>query len=148
MTARIAAVALCLALGSCAHRGKPPLEDLSGRRSLSLFNIQSVHGVRDGDKLVVQVLVSDSSSLLNVDLHFAIGSPTTLQSGAWSWSLPNGLIQGTVAARSITFLGGQDDGPSIGGVFDLIAPTYPTYRLNLPLTVLPRAIVPRNSQAH
>ena len=39
--------------------------------------MQSVRGVRDGDQLAAQVLISDSSSILTLDLHFAIGSPTT-----------------------------------------------------------------------
>ena len=110
-------------------------------RTLSRFTIQSVHGVRDGDRLAAQVLISDSSSILTLDLHFAIGSPTTLQSGDWRWSRPSGLSSGTVSARSVTFLGGQDGPPSIGGTFDL-SPS--TARVNLPLTVLPRVIRQQN----
>lgn len=131
--------ACILLLASCAHREKAPLQDLTGHADLSRFKIQSITGVRDGDRLNAKVLISDSSSVLSVDLHFAIGSPTTLQSGTWRWSLPGGLVGGTVTARSVMFLGGQDDGPSIGGTFDLNAPTYPTYRLTLRLTVLPRS---------
>jgi hypothetical protein len=134
-----------LLLAGCARTDKPPFQDLTGHEDLSRFNIQSVTGVRDGDKLNARALVSDSSSILTVDLHFAIGSPTTLQSGTWNWSRPNTLIEGTVTARSVTFLGGQDGPPSIGGTFDLDAPSYPTYRLTLPLTVLPRPVRPRAS---
>jgi len=138
-------LALALLLAGCARPEKPPLQDLTGHEDLSRFKIQSVTGVRDGDRLNAQVLLSDSSSVMSVDLHFAVGSPTTLQSGTWRWSRPNALIEGRVTARSVTFLGGQDGPPSIGGTFDLNAPTYPTYRLNLPLTVLPRSVRPRAS---
>jgi hypothetical protein len=129
-----------LLISGCAHANRAPLEDLSRHRDLSAFKIQSVRGVRDGDRLAAQVLISDSSSILTLDLHFAVGSPTTLESGKWQWSQPGGLRAGTVAARSVTFLGGQDGPPSIGGVFDLTGPDGSTYRVTLPLTVLPRKI--------
>jgi hypothetical protein len=129
---------LCLAFVSCAPSERRPLQDLSGHRDLYRFVLQSVHGVRDGDRMAVQVLISDSSSFLTLDLHFAIGSPTTLQSGTWRWSLPGDLREGTVSARSVTFLGGQDDPPSIGGIFDLTGAGGYAYRVTLPLTVLPR----------
>jgi hypothetical protein len=130
----------CLLLAGCAHSNRPALQDQSGREDLSRFTIQSVHGVRNGDRLAAQVLISDSSSILTLDLHFAIGSPTTLETGNWRWSRPSGALNGTVSARSVTFLGGQDDGPSIGGTFDLVGTEGPIYRVTLPLTVLPRQI--------
>jgi hypothetical protein len=106
-----------------------------------------VHGIRDGDHLAAQVSITDITSVLTLDLHFAIGSPTTLESGKWTWSLPGEWLNGTVAARSVTFLGGQDGPPSIGGVFDLTG-AFSTYRVTLPLTALPRAIIPRKSTNH
>jgi len=130
---------LCVLAAGC-HSGRPLLQDLSGHKDLSLFTLQSVHGLRDGDRLAALVLISDSSSILTLDLHFAIGSPTTLESGKWEWSQLSGVVAGTVAARSVTFLGGQDGPPSIGGVFDLTGADGMTYRVTLPLTVLPRQI--------
>jgi len=126
---------LCLAIVSCARADRPVLQDLSGHEDLSIFKLQTVGGVRDGDRLAAQVMISDSSSILMLDLHFAIGSPTTLQSGNWRWSRSGGLLTGAISARAVTFLGGQDGPPSIGGTFDL---TGSSYRVNLPLTVLPR----------
>jgi hypothetical protein len=104
-----------------------------------------VHGLRDGDHLAAQVLISDSSSILTLDLHFAVGSPTTLESGTWRWSRPGGLLNGTVSARSVTFLGGQDGPPSIGGTFDLNGASNATYRVTLPLTAMPRPFRPATS---
>lgn len=141
------ALIVCFVLAGCAHRDRKPLEDPSGREDLSRFTIQSVRGVRDGDRMSVQVLISDSSSILTLDLHFAIGSPATLASGTWHWSRPGGSVDGTVSARSVTFLGGQDGPPSIGGTFDLSAPGNPAYLVNLPLTVLPRVIIQKKPQA-
>jgi len=129
-------VILCLLLVGCARSDRPVLQDLLGREDLSIFKLQGVGGVRDGDRMAAQVLVSDSSSILMLDLHFAIGSPTTLASGNWRWSRPGRLLNGAVTARSVTFLGGQDGPPSIGGTFDLSGSSY---RVNLPLSVLPRS---------
>jgi hypothetical protein len=133
---------LWVLIAGCAHSERRPLEDLSGHEDVSRFTIQSVQGIRDGDRLTAQVLISDSSSILTMGLHFAIGSPTTLQSGDWRWSRPGRLLNGTVSARSVTFLGGQDGPPSIGGTFDLIGADASTYRVTLPLTVLPRSFRP------
>lgn len=142
MRLRGSVFALCLILASCGHSEHRPLQDLSGHEDLSGFKIQSVRGVRDGDRLAAQVFVSDSSSILTLDLHFAIGSPTTLASGTWRWSRSGQLLNGTVSERSVTFLGGQDGPPSIGGTFDL---SPGNIRLNLPLTVLPRSFRPATS---
>lgn len=143
------AVLLSLVIVSCAPADKRPLRDLSGKEDLSRFTIQSVHGLRDGDHLAAQVVISDSSAILSLDLHFAVGSPTTLESGTWRWSRPGGLLNGTVSARSVTFLGGQDGPPSIGGTFDLASVGGSNYRVTLPLTTLPRSFQPStSSQQH
>ncbi|MBV9771186.1 MAG: hypothetical protein JOZ32_16560 [Bryobacterales bacterium] len=131
---------LCLFLTACVHSGRPALQDLAHHEDLSGFKIQSVQGVRDGDRLNAQVLISDSSSILTLDLHFAIGSPSRLESGDWRWARPGHLLNGTVSARSVTFLGGQDGPPSIGGTFDLAGPDGSLYRVIVPLTVLPRPV--------
>jgi hypothetical protein len=136
---------LCLAFASCTRPERRPFEDLSGHEDLSRFTLQAVNGVRDGDHLAAQVLISDSSSILTLDLHLAIGSPTTLQSGTWRWSRPGGLLNGKVSARSVTFLGGQDGPPSIGGTFDLAGAHGLRYRVTIPLTVLPRSFRPATS---
>jgi hypothetical protein len=94
----------CLVLAGCARSNLPLLQDLSKQEDLSRFLLQSVRGVRDGDRLTAQVLVSDSSSILTLDLHFAIGSPTTLQSGNWRWSRPGRLVDGYRVTLPLTAL--------------------------------------------
>jgi len=139
---RRSALLFALLLAGCARSSAPLLRDLSGREDLSRFKVHSASGIRDGDHLTAQVLISDSSSILTVNLRFAVGSPTTLESGDWQWSRPGNRLQGIVSARSVTFLGGQDGPPSIGGTFDL-RPGGP--RLTLPLMVLPRSFRPAAS---
>jgi hypothetical protein len=132
---------LCYALllAGCGGSKRPAVQDLSGRENLSLFTLQSMRGARDGDRLRTLATFSDSSSILTVEMQFAIGSPTKLEAGAWRWSRNNQLRQGTVAARSVTFLGGQDGPPSIGGAFDLAGPEGAAlYRIAIPVTELKR----------
>jgi hypothetical protein len=136
----------CLVLAACAPSPSIVLQDLSGSQNLRRFTLQWVHGVRDGDRMPVRVLISNSSSVVTLDLHFAIGVPTTLESGTWSWSFQDGgSREGTVAARSVKFLGGQDGPPSIGGTFDLTGPGGYAYRVTIPLTELPRSFRPSAS---
>jgi hypothetical protein len=124
-------------LAACGGAKHPSLEDLSHHEDLSRFKLQSARGTRDGDRLRTQMMFSDSSSILTLEMRFAIGSPTTLESGTWRWNRSNQLLSGTVAARSVTFLGGQDGPPSIGGVFDLTGLLgAPQYRVSIPVTEL------------
>ena len=133
-------ILLCIAavfLVACGGTKHSPVEDLTHREDLSLFKLQSARGTRDGDRLRTRVMFSDSSSILTVEMRFAVGSPTTFESGTWRWNRNNQLLIGIVTARSVTFLGGQDGPPSIGGAFDLLdSGGAPLYRVNIPLTEL------------
>ncbi|HYL73771.1 MAG TPA: hypothetical protein VEU96_06170 [Bryobacteraceae bacterium] len=130
----IGCLLLIIACGGAKHS---PVEDLSHHQDLSLFKLQSARGTRDGDRLSTQMMFSDTSSILTVEMQFAVGSPTTLQSGTWRWNRNSRLLSGTVTARSVTFLGGQDGPPSIGGAFDLLDPGgTPLYRVSIPVTEL------------
>ena len=129
---------LCCALllAACGAK-RPAIEDLTTNEDLSLFKLHSLRGTRDGDRLQAQAVFSDSSSLLTMEMHFAIGSPTTLETGTWRWTRNNQMMSGSIAARSVTFLGGQDGPPSIGGVYDLRDPSGTArYRVTIPVTAL------------
>ena len=124
-------------LAGCGESKRQAVQDLTNHDSLSSFTLHSVAGTRDGDRLRAQAIFSDSSSILTVELHFAIGSPTTLESGVWRWSRGGQLLSGPVASRSVTFLGGQDGPPSIGGTFDLLSQNGDArFRVNIPVTEL------------
>ena len=127
-----------LLLAGCGAPKEPMVEDLAAHENLSLFKLGSLRGTRDGDRLEAQAMFTDSSTMLNIDMRFVIGAPnSTLESGAWRWTRNNRLMSGTVAARSVMFLGGQSGPPSIGGTFDLIGEDGAArYRVTIPVTEL------------
>jgi hypothetical protein len=133
-------VTLCcwvILFGACTRPTKPLVEDLSGRANLSSFILRQLRGTRDGDRLDVETTFGDGSSTLTVEMHFAIGVPTKLRSGRWEFTSASSRTTGSVAERSVTFLGGQDGPPSIGGRFDLLNATGAgEYRITIPTTEL------------
>ena len=135
-----------LLLTACGAK-HPAVEDLTAHEDLSLFKLHSLRGMRDGDRLQAQAVFSDSSSILTLEMRFAIGSPTTLESGTWRWSRNNQMMGGTTVARSVMFLGGQDGPPSIGGTYDLRdSGGTARYRVTIPVTALPERWQARPAQ--
>lgn len=121
--------------------GKPPkaVEDLSGHEDFSAYQVTQVRGHRDGDVLTAQASFSDGQGgAFLVDLRFAIETSARLESGKWRWIKQAGFLRtGTVAARSVMFLGGQNGAPSIGGSYDLLDEKgVAAYRVNIPTTAL------------
>ena len=131
---------LCCAivlLAACARPPRPPVEDLSGHENLSSYTLGQARGTRVGDRLDAEATFGDGSSTLTVDMRFAIGAPTKLESGRWQWTRDGRLMNGTVTERSVMFLGGQDGPPSVGGRFDLHdASGTAAYRITIPTTEL------------
>src|SRR6185295_12104935 len=85
LASSLVAVMLFVSAG-CSGTKHPVVEDLVGHEDLALFRVQSLSGVRDGDRLRAQALISDTSSILTMEMQFAIGSPTRLDSGTWRWA--------------------------------------------------------------
>ena len=103
----------------------------------SPYTLTQVRGTRAGDRLDAEATFGDGSSALMVDMRFAIGAPTKLESGRWRWARDGRLMSGAVTERSVMFLGGQDGPPSIGGRFDLHDLTgAAAYRITIPTTEL------------
>lgn len=126
-----------LLLAACGGPRRPAIADLTGRENLSFFSLASLRGARDGDSLQAHAMFTDSSSILTIEMRFRIGSPTTLSAGTWQWTRNNRRTEGTLTARSVTFLGGQSGAPSIGGTFDLTGlDGSARYRVTIPPTEL------------
>jgi len=128
-------LAATLTMTSCGGHQRPLLEDLTHREDLGLMRLGGASGLRDGDRLSAQLLITDSSSILTMDLHFLVTPPTRLEAGTWKSNHGAGKVE----ARSVTFLGGQSEPPSLGGTFDLLdAQGQARFRVHLPTTLLPK----------
>lgn len=134
---RVLPYCVMIFLAACAKPPRAPVEDLSGRENLSSYTLGQVRGTRVGDRLDAEATFGDGLSTLTVEMRFAIGAPTKLESGRWQWTRDGRLMSGTVTERSVMFLGGQDGPPSIGGRFDLRDATGAAiYRITIPTTEL------------
>lgn len=127
-----------LLLAACAAPKQPSVEDLSSREDFSGVKMMTLRGARDGDRLDAEAMFSGESLLLTVRMRFAIAAPTTLTSGTWVRTYRDGKMEtGGISARSVSFTGGQNGSPSVGGNFDLLdAAGARKYRVVLPLLEL------------
>jgi hypothetical protein len=135
----VLALIVSLVLLSACHAPKQPsVEDLTHRDDLSGVKMMTLRGARDGDILDAEAMFSGRTLLLTIKMRFTIGAPTTLTSGAWVRTLPEGGTEtGSISAGSVSFAGGQGGSPSIGGSFDLLDSTGAhRYRVALPLLEL------------
>lgn len=133
-----------LFLSACGAPKQPSVEDLTHHEDLSSVKMMTLRGARDGDMLNAEAMFSGRTLLLTIKMRFAIGAPTTLTTGTWVRTRPEGGVEtGRIVARSVSFAGGQGGSPSVGGSFDLLdAAGTPRYRVAIPLLRLKDRLEP------
>ncbi len=142
---RVGTVICLVVLTGCGGSKQLSVEDLNHREDFSGTRMMTLRGARDGELLDAEAMFSGRSLLLTVKMRFAIGAPTTLMSGSWVRTLPDGKMEtGSISARSVSFTGGQGNPPSIGGTFDLLnASGMSKYRVVMPLLELRDRLEPQ-----
>ncbi len=126
-------------LSSCRNIEEATIENLQEKSTLTDYQMISLAGRRDGDRLPVRLVFEAPSSNLRLDLLFRIGVPTRLESGQYRWEGQDEVLGGPVRASSVTFLGGQSDNPNLGGVFQLLSASGdPIYKVTLPTSEVKR----------
>ena len=104
-------------------------------QELGTYRLRSLTGIRDGDKLLSEAVMGDDSGTLTMQMKFQVGVPTRLESGNYTWQKKDApQIRGIVRADAVTFQGGQDGPPSLGGAFQLINNDVPLYEVRMPST--------------
>ncbi|MCL4401605.1 MAG: hypothetical protein M1436_02925 [Acidobacteria bacterium] len=126
------AMLVSLVAVSCQNGSRPTIQRIRDGQALRSYRLRSMAGVRDGDSLRAQVVFVSNNSILTMDMQFRIGVPTRLEYGKYRWDQGNQSAQGTVAAKSVTFLGGQPDRPSLGGIFELQSREVGLYEVTVP----------------
>jgi hypothetical protein len=96
-----------------------------------LVETWSIDGQRDGarTRALVTMTLNDGREL-QLELVLAYDPAPVLAEGNWS-SDGSG---GTVLAEAVRFVGGQGDGPSIGGLYLMLEDGEPRFRVKLRLT--------------
>jgi hypothetical protein len=138
-------------LSSCRNIEEATIENLQEKSTLTDYQMISLEGRRDGDRLPVRLVFEAPSSNLRLDLLFRIGVPTRLESGQYQWERQDEVLGGRVRASSVTFLGGQSDNPNLGGVFQLLSASgEPIYQVRLPTSEVkrPEIVTPGVVPAH
>ena len=126
-------------LSSCRNIEEATIENLQEESTLTDYQMISLEGRRDGDRLPVRLVFEAPSSNLRLDLLFRIGVATRLESGQYHWEGQDEVLGGPVRASSVTFLGGQSDNPNLGGVFQLLSASgEPIYKVTLPTSEVKR----------
>lgn len=125
--------ALLIGLVSCSSAPGPTVLRLVGSR-LGLAEVTSwtMSGQRDGAQTKARaLLILGTGQTLQIDLTLEYDPKPLLAGGSWNM----GEESGTLTAEIIRFVGGQGEGPSVGGAYVLVdARNLPRYRVTLPLT--------------
>ncbi len=125
---------LLVLFGGCSGGNEPRLEVWEdGTYQPRAVSAYEMTGKRDGATTrAVAVLTLESGDRLRLELEVVYDPTPALGSGHWS-------IEGTqtgageVRAESVRFVGGQAEGPSLGGRFRLDENGSPRFRVVLPL---------------
>jgi hypothetical protein len=119
----------------CSGRDKPQLDVWKdGAYQSVAINSYEITGKRSGDVTRVSAtLFLESGEHLRMELEISYDPQPVLRSARWAI---DGSSAGSTEmfAESLKFLGGQGEGPSLGGRFRLDENGAPRFRVVLPLT--------------
>jgi hypothetical protein len=137
---RLSLGSILFLLIACAGPQEVRLEKMGSTPASLPCKLESLTGTRDGEQMKARLVLASDSSRIALEIVLRIGVPTVLESGRYQWQRPTGTVEGPLAASSVTFLGGQSDGVSIGGLFSLVGPDgVATHQVRLPTTLVGRA---------
>ena len=125
---------LILFLEGCTNNDEPIFDELVNvsYQSRTVTNYQ-VSGKRDGATTEVFIIFQfKNDERAQLELEVAYDPIPTLRSGHWRIDGKESS-SGDVQANSLKFLGGQGEGPSLGGRFQLQEHSKPRFRVVIPL---------------
>ena len=127
----------CLLLGGCTANTEPQCETwVDGVYHERPVSAYEVSGKRDGATTrALATLTLTSGEKIQIALKVDYDPQPVLAAGNWRLEGAD-PDSGTVRAESLRFLGGQSEGPSLGGRFRLEASGQPRFRVVLPLRIL------------
>jgi hypothetical protein len=129
--------ALLLILSGCENSGKLTIRRNRDQQMLKDYRLRSLTGIRDGDRLGCELVVTDHQDTLTMQMKFQIAVPPRLETGTYLWQRKDApQIRGNIKAESVTFQGNQNGPPAIGGTFQLVSDDVDLYQVKVPATLM------------
>ena len=127
-------VFIILLSGGCTNNDEPLLDELvNGVYESRIVTNYQVNGMRDGATTKVSIkFVLENGERVQLDLEVVYNPTPILRSGYWRLDGKK-FASGNVHAKSLKFLGGQGEGPSLGGRFELEDASQSRFRVVVPL---------------
>ena len=138
------AVTFALVLWSVACApANPSLERFEETEWIALgpVVVQSMSGQRRGVDVEATGVFTMGEDRMTLSMTFVLGPPARFVEGRHRSRIGEEVFEGRVLAESVTFLGGQNTEPSLGGVFLFENPVDGvSYRLRFPPTLISRPV--------
>ena len=127
-------VFIILLCGGCTNNDEPLLDELvNGVYESRIVTNYQVNGMRDGASTKVSIkFVLENGERVQLELEVVYNPRPILRSGFWRLDGKQSG-SGNVKAKSIKFLGGQGEAPSLGGRFELEEGSQSRFRVVVPL---------------
>ena len=127
-------VLITMLSGGCAINDEPLLDELvNGVYKSRTVTDYQVNGTRDGATTEVSIkFVLENGERVELELEVVYNPTPILRSGFWHVDGKH-YGSGNVLAKSLKFLGGQGEAPSIGGRFELQEDSRSRFRIVVPL---------------
>jgi len=125
---------LILLFGGCTNNDEPVFDEwVNGSYQSRTVTDYQTYGNREGATTQVFILFQfKNNERAQLKLEVTYNPIPILSSGNWKTD-GNKSSSGDVRAISLKFLGGQGDGPSLGGTFQLEESSKPRFRVVIPL---------------
>ena len=127
-------VLIIMLSGGCTNNDEPLLDELvNGVYKSRTVTDYQVNGTRDGATTEVSIkFVLENGERVELELEVVYNPTPILRSGFWHVDGKH-YGSGNVLAKSLKFLGGQGEAPSIGGRFELEEGSQSRFRVVVPL---------------
>jgi hypothetical protein len=140
---RFPLLSLLVVIAGCANADYR-FERIDGGQPNALpFKFDGIRGLRDGASVNAEARFTDGADFITMNIALHLVPPPEFRSGIYEATIGGKTTHGRVECTSLTYLGGQADQPSVGGVFILKdGQNRPVYRVRIPATPMARRFGP------
>ena len=115
-------------------------ERVDGDQPVALpLKFDGLYGLRDGASVNAEARFSDGADIVTMKIAIYLRPPAEFRSGSYEATIGGKKSSGSVECPSLTFQGGQEALPTVGGLFVLKdEQNRSLYRIRIPATTLAR----------